>query len=272
MAHALTYGVTDRSQAGGPLGLALEELERRGYTVLDSGLSLEHLERLRGRLDAVARRQEQEAGGRQTLERINDADVVRCPLAYDEAFMELAVHPVLMEVSRRILGENFVLLMQNGVVNPPGHEHFQARWHRDLNYQHWVATQPLAIHALFCLDPFTEDTGGTVFLPGSHQIERFPSDAYVRKHETPVDAPPGAILIANAMTYHRAGHNRSDRTRRGVNHVIGRPFLAQQIDLPAMLQGRGRADPFLSRYLGYRWNPRPSVEAWRGERIEATGR
>ncbi len=272
MANAPTYGVTDRSQAEGPLDLALEELEIRGYAVLDSGLSPERLDRLRDRLDAIGRLQEEEAGGRRNLERINDADVVRCPLAYDEAFADLAVHPVLMELSRRVLGENFVLVMQNGVVNPPGHEHYQARWHRDLNYQHWVATKPLAIHALFCLDPFTVHTGGTVFLPGSHHIERFPSDAYVAKHETPVDAPAGAILIANAMVYHRAGHNRSDMTRRGVNHVIGRPFLAQQVDLPAMLQGRGREDPFLSRYFGYRWNPRPSVEAWRRERLEAAGR
>jgi len=249
--------------------LALEELEIQGYAVLDSGLSAARLQMLRERLDDIARLQEQEVGGRASLERINDADVVRCPLAYDDVFLELATHPVLIEICRRALGENFVLVMQNGVINPPGEEHFQARWHRDLNYQHWIASRPLAIHALFCLDPFTPETGGTMFLPGSHHIEQFPSDAYVEKHETSVQVHAGAILVANAMVYHRAGHNRSDMTRRGVNHVIGRPFLAQQIDLPRVMNGKGADDPFLSRFLGYRWNSRASVQAWRQERLQA---
>lgn len=272
MAAPLTYGVTDRNRTGDALDLALEELDIQGYTVLDSGLSPQRLGALRERLDAIARRQEEEVGGRGNLERINDSDVVRCPLAYDELFLELATHPVLLELSRRVFGENFVLVMQNGVINPPGHEHYQARWHRDLNYQHWVSSRPLAIHALFCLDPFTPVSGGTMFLPGSHHIESFPSDAYVEKHERSVDVPAGAVLVANAMVYHRAGHNRSADMRRGVNHVIGRPFLAQQIDLPRMMRGRGADDPFLGRYLGYRWNPPASVEAWRRERLEAVRR
>lgn len=272
MVTALAYGVTDRNSAGDALDLALEELEIQGYAVLDSGLSAACLQMLRERLDGIARLQEEELGGRENLERINDADVARCPLAYDEAFLALATHPVLIELSRRVLGENFVLVMQNGVINPPGQEHYQGRWHRDLNYQHWVASRPLAIHALFCLDPFTPETGGTVFLPGSHHIERFPSDAYVARHQRSVDVPAGAILVANAMVYHRAGHNRSAAIRRGVNHVVGRPFLAQQIELPRVMRGQGADDPFLSRYLGYRWAPRTSVQAWRQERLDALDR
>jgi ectoine hydroxylase-related dioxygenase (phytanoyl-CoA dioxygenase family) len=271
MVSPLTYGITQRRPAGDDLDLAAEELDVQGYTLIDGGFDPARLAALRQRLDAVYAAQEREIGGADNLERIDDANVTRCPLAYDETFLELATHARLLELCCRVLGENFVLVMQNGVTNPPGQKHYQARWHRDLNYQHWVASQPLAIHALVCLDPFSAETGGTVVLPGTHHIEAFPSDAYVARHETTVVAAPGTILVANAMLYHRAGRNTSGITRRGVNHVIGRPFLAQQLALPDMLHGRGAEDPFLARYLGYRWNPRASVDAWRRERLSAAG-
>jgi hypothetical protein len=261
------YGVLQQHAIGDAIDLAAEELRIQGYTLIGSGLGEGALQDLRQRLDAVYATQVLEIGGESNLERIHEANITRCPLVYDDAFMDLAGNPTLLEVCRRVLGENFVLLMQNGVTLPPGEQNYQARWHRDLNYQHWVASQPLALNALFCLDPFSPETGGTAVLPGSHQAEAFPSDAYVLRHQLPVVAEPGTILVANAMLFHRAGQNTSCAPRRAVNHVIGRPFLAQQIALPGMLGGRGADDPFLARYLGYKWNARPSVAAWRQERL-----
>jgi ectoine hydroxylase-related dioxygenase (phytanoyl-CoA dioxygenase family) len=72
----------------------------------------------------------------------------------------------------------------------------------------------------------------------------------------------------DAMMFHRAGRNTSDAVRRGINHLIGRPFLAQQIDIPRMLDREPPQDSVLSRYLGYRWAPAVSVEAWRNARVD----
>jgi len=272
MPSPMSYGVTERTTGVDELDLAVEEIEIRGYAVIDSGLSAAELEDYRRRLDAIYANQLEEVGGAENMVRINDANVTRCPLAYDAGFLDLAVHPKVLEIARRLLGENFVLMMQNGVTNPPAQEHFQSRWHRDLNYQHWVCSRPLALHALFCLDPFAPETGGTWMLPGTHFVEGFPSDAYVTRHQIPISAPPGAVVVGNAMLYHRAGENRSNQTRRAVNHVIGRPFLAQQLDLPRMLAGRWSDDPFLSKYLGYRWNPKPTVVDWRRDRLTESSR
>jgi ectoine hydroxylase-related dioxygenase (phytanoyl-CoA dioxygenase family) len=272
MPSPMSYGVTERTHGTDEFDLAVEEIEIRGYTVIESGLLAAELEDYRRRLDAIYASQLEEVGGSDNIVRINDANVTRCPFAYDPAFLDLAVHPKVLEIARRLLGDNFVLMMQNGVTNPPAQEHFQSRWHRDLNYQHWVCSRPLALHALFCLDPFAPETGGTWMLPGTHLVESFPSDAYVTRHQIPISAPPGAVVVGNAMLYHRAGENSSNQTRRAVNHVIGRPFLAQQLDLPRMLAGRWSDDPFLSKYLGYRWNPKPSVAEWRRDRLAESGR
>jgi hypothetical protein len=52
-----------------------------------------------------------------------------------------------------------------------------------------------------------------------------------------------------------------------VNHVIGAPILAQQVDIPSMLARDAPDDAWLAGYLGYRWNPTRDVSAWRRARI-----
>jgi ectoine hydroxylase-related dioxygenase (phytanoyl-CoA dioxygenase family) len=261
-----SYGVLEARDASDESGVRLEELLRVGYTVLDSGLREAELAEMRARLGDVYARQaaEMEAG---SLASSDDADVARCLLAYEPRFFDLATSPVLLRFCTRLFGDNFVLLQQNGVINRPSKEHYQLRWHRDLPFQHWVASKPIAVAFLFCLDQFDATTGGTYALPGSHRDEAFPSEAFVRAHQQVVTAPAGSFIVIDAMMFHRAGRNTSDRPRLGVNHLVGLPFLAQQIDLPRMLEGAHADDPALSRYLGYKWNPAPSIEAWRAGRV-----
>ena len=271
------YGIAPRTAdtaAASAFAPLLEEIAVRGFGAVPSLLPASAVDRLNRLMDDIYDRQTGEVGGEAALASMNDADLARCLLAYDDAYLELATHPTLTTLARAVLGENVVLLMQNGVINRPTRQQFQTNWHRDLNYQHWVCTRPIALSALVCLEDFNPETGGTAFLPGSHLIEHFPSEAIVAKSEVTPVLPRGSMLVFNSMVFHRAGINRSGRVRRAVNHVIGAPILAQQVDIPAMLDRPPPADPWLAGYLGYRWNPTPDVAAWRRQRIiqAASGR
>ena len=191
-----------------------EEIRTIGYTVLGSGLDEEQLQAIRDKIDAIYRRQVDEIGGEANLQRINDANMARCLLGYDDSFAALAAHPAMVEVLTRLLGDYYVLMSQNGVINNPADDHYQITWHRDLNYQHFVSSRPLAVSALYCIDEFSEETGATCVLPASHKNEAFPSDEYVLRHQTSMNAPAGSILMFDAMVFHRAGTNRSGRLRR----------------------------------------------------------
>jgi len=270
MEPVLTYGVRDaRARGTSDRERLVEELSVRGIGTLESVLAPSEVTEISERLDAVYRRQCDEIGGEDVLKQINDADVARCPLAYDDAFLTLAYHPQITEVARDVLGDSVVLIMQNGILNRPAQPQAQTRWHRDLNYQHWVADSALAISALVCLEHFDSETGATMALPGSHKFGVFPSVDFVRKHEVTISAPSGSIIFMDAMLYHRAGVNRSNRVRRAVNHVIGVPILAQPVDIPAMLARKAPGDPWLASYLGYRWNPTHDVREWRLRRLGA---
>jgi hypothetical protein len=261
-----SYGVLETSGAADETGVKLEELTRIGYTLLDSGLGADELDERREKLLGVYERQSSELDGLE-LEGSNDADVARCLLAYEQSFLDLATNAALLGFCRSLFGENFVLLQQNGIINRPSRGHYQLQWHRDLPFQHWTASRPVAVAALLCLDPFNQETGGTYALPGSQRYEEFPSDEFVRRHQEVMTAPAGTFIVMDAMMFHRAGKNSSDSVRRGINHVIGLPFLTQQIDIPTMLGGAHSDDPALAGYLGYRWRPAASVADWRRARL-----
>ncbi|MBV9861824.1 MAG: phytanoyl-CoA dioxygenase family protein [Alphaproteobacteria bacterium] len=261
------YGVKEASQPQNDIAALAEEVRLVGFAVLDSGLSPAEACELADRIEPVIRRQEQEAGGAAALERIGDGNTGRALLAYDEAFLRLAANPRLLALATLLLGEYFVLSQQNSIVLRPGETHGQARYHRDLPYQHFVSSRPLALNALFCADPFTIENGATLVIPASHKHEPFPADTAVRRLEQAVLAPAGSFIVLDAMTFHRSGLNRSDRVRRGVNHVFVLPFLRQQVDLPAMLGGRYAEDPTLRRLLGYDAQTPKSVLEWRRGRL-----
>jgi len=266
-----SYGVNEQGVAAGDLAAHAERIRLAGYCVLAGALSAADTADLAARLDEVLRRQTEEFGS-ERLEQIGDGFTARCPLVDDAAFLKLATHPRLLALVRLLLGEYVVLMQQNGVINPPQEGHTQGAYHRDLPYQHFVSSRPLAISALFCIDPFRTETGATMVIPGSHHVERFPSTAVAASAEVSVNADAGSFVVFDAMLFHRAGDNRSGRVRRAVNNVFSVPIIAQQISLPSALNGRYSDDRELARLLGYDSTPAASVVDWRTRRLRRSGK
>lgn len=258
------YGVRIANEANDALDAAAETLRLLGYAVVDSGMSDRDLDELRDRfasLDAA-----ENAGPRGDLRRrAGETDILRCPLARDAAFLALAANATILELCNRLIGPSFVLNQQNGVVNPAGADrHSQSRYHRDLPYQHFVSTRPLAINALFCLDPFTEENGATWVIPASHKEEAFPSEAVLRTQRRQVVAPAGSFLVLDCMIWHAGGVNRTTADRRAVNHVYTIAMMRQQLDLPEVLGNDFTRDRRLRQLLGFDHPFARSVEEFLG--------
>jgi ectoine hydroxylase-related dioxygenase (phytanoyl-CoA dioxygenase family) len=261
------YGIVERGVASSDAARVAERIRLAGYAVVPGGFSGAEVTDLGTRLEQVMARQVEEFGGADRLASIGDALTARCPVVYDEAFLALAAHPAVLAICRELLGDYVILMQQNGVINPSGQRHTQLAYHRDLPYQHFVSSRPLAVSALFCIDPFTAETGATTLIPGSHRMEQFPSETVAAELDTSVSAEAGAFIVFDSMVFHRAGENRSGRPRRAVNQVFTTPIIAQQISLPQALNGRYAADPALARLFGYDVAPAPSVTAWRERRL-----
>jgi ectoine hydroxylase-related dioxygenase (phytanoyl-CoA dioxygenase family) len=264
----LAHGVREFRTSAGQTDLHAEEIATIGFTIVEDVLSPAELELAREKINRAYEAQCAELGGAQALESINDADIARCLLAYDEFFVDLAANDVVVAIVRDLLGDQVVLMSQNGIINRPADDHYQVTWHRDLNYQHFVSSRPLAISALYCIDDFSAETGGTCVLPASHKVEAFPSPEYVERQMLTVAAPAGSVLIFDAMLFHRAGHNRSRHDRLAINHIFTVPMIQQQINLPMALEGRHADDPRLATLLGYTFDPGHSAIEWRRRRLD----
>jgi len=265
-----TFGVKEFTLVDSELEMAVEDIRLIGYTIVPDVLNTSELEQAREKTDHVYATQVKEVGGEDQLAAINDAHTARCPLAYDNFFLEVATKPKVLTIVEKLLGDYFILMLQNGVINSPsvGNEQNAGYWHRDLNYQHFISTRPISISALFCIDAFSEETGGTFVLPASHKAEAFPSESFVLQHEKVVNATAGSALVFDSMLYHRGGLNRSSHPRRALNHMYALPLIKQQISLPRLLKGKFSDDPFLSKFLGYTSEPQDSVYEFRKARLD----
>jgi ectoine hydroxylase-related dioxygenase (phytanoyl-CoA dioxygenase family) len=265
-----SYGRVDQHEAADELALHVEELALLGYTVLRNLYDAEEVAQWRRRVDDVYGAQESQFG-RERLQAIGDADVARAPLLHDFEFARMAAHPMLMELMQRVLGDWFILNVQNAVINPPAAGHHQAAWHRDLPYQNFVITRPLAISALVTLDDFSDATGGTQVLAFTHKSEVLPSERYIAANRITANAPAGSAIVFDAMLFHRAGSNSSQAIRRGVNHVYSTPIMKQNYDFPRALGARTDLDPTLQRLLGYTSQVPVDHHTWRDERAVRLG-
>ncbi|WP_082537468.1 MULTISPECIES: phytanoyl-CoA dioxygenase family protein [unclassified Aureimonas] len=246
------YGVREQIVSRDEISRAAEDIRLVGFTVLDGGYSDDELNNLSSCFDRVRDEYAAQHGGYDALRAIDEHYTVRALLAHDRRFLDLARNSAVTRLCAELLGEYHILNQQNGIVNPPhGETYNQASFHRDLPYQHFTSSRPLAINALFCLDAFDLENGSTLIVPASHKLEAFPSDETVRKHTVRVTAPRGSFIVLDCMVYHSGGTNMTQRPRRAVNHVYTIPLMRQQIDLPSLLGDDFPTDSVTSQFLGY---------------------
>ena len=263
-------GVSEQSMAVNDVDIAVEEIERNGYTILDNVLSDAELIYLYdGVLERIYRIQCEEIGGEDVMLKIGEDGSVKHLFSYDDFFVQMLTKEPPFSIIKSFLGENISLYLQNAIMNFSGVENPASVWHRDLPYQHYVSDSPLALTSLYVVDEFNSDTGGPFVLSGSHKFGKFPSSQFVERHAQQICAPVGSVLLFDSMLYHQAGYNRSDKVRRAISQTFTVPIIRPQIDIPVLLDGKYSDDPILRKLFSYDYRSSESALAYRQRRIPA---
>ena len=227
-----SYGILQQNLSNSALDEAAEQIRNLGYAIIDSGYTPSELQSLSDEFNRT-RKHYIETHGEASLKSLNEFHTMRSPLTHGgAAFLRLALNENLLSLLRELMPGKFILNQQNGIINPPQETYNQSAWHRDLPYQHFVSTKPLAINALFCVDDFTHENGATFVIPASHKSEAFPSTSYIQKNATQVKAKSGSFIVIDCMVYHAGGFNKTKSERRAVNHLYNIPYFKQQINIP----------------------------------------
>jgi len=251
------YGILQQNPDSA-LDNTLEQMRNLGYAVLDSGYSVSELQHISAEFNRVRKRYI-ETYSEIKLKNINEYYSIRALLTHDDdIFLKMALNENLLSVMKRIIKGAFILNQQNGIINPPKELYNQGAWHRDLPYQHFVSSSPLAVNALFCIDDFTFENGATYVLPASHLSESFPSMNYVKKNAIQIQAKAGSFILLDCMLFHAGGFNSTTAERRAVNHVYNIPYFKQQINIPMSMNDRVLSAEAKS-ILGFNYNEPKSV-------------
>ena len=261
-----THGVSESYVPESKIDEIVEELDRNGYARLENMFSVSDCVMAKKKIADIYEKQVEECGGEDYLIAINDQNVARALLVYDDFFLRFLKNKSILDILQRSFGDKYILNLQNAPINKAHDCHYGSSWHRDLSYQHFVPSRPVAINVLVYLDNSTEDNGSTVILPGSHKFEVFPSRNYEDKNQEQIVVNMGDAVIFDSLLFHRAGRNNTSKDRNLLVHMFTLPFVKQQVNYPRMLEGRYSDDEQLSYLLGYDSEVEDSVIAWRKRR------
>jgi ectoine hydroxylase-related dioxygenase (phytanoyl-CoA dioxygenase family) len=259
-----TYGIVERMVCEDYPCVIIEQLSRLGYAIVDVGMSANEVATIKSEFDLVRDNYVQKYG-LDYLQSIDEHNTVRLPLSQSEHFRRLATNQRLHSIISALIKGTYILNQQNGIVNPPNDRYNQGAWHRDLPYQHFTSSSPLALNALYCVDDFTRSNGATYVLPGSHLHSGFPSIEYTRRHAIQVEAPAGSFVLMDCMIFHSGGFNSTSCSRRAINHVFSIPYLKQQIGMQTIAATSALTE-FESKLFGVEASEPNSIEQYLSRR------
>jgi len=204
------------------------DLARDGFCVIEGVLAGDELIALRDALYAAARF-EREAGwdrgyaydaGQSSNQRVWNL-ISRNPL-----FCPLAEHRQALDVLTATIGWPAMLSSSSAnMVNQHGEEEVL---HADQTYMPLPWAGPHGINIAWAIDEFTEANGATRVLPGSHLWNRPADPADDLSALRAVEAPAGSMIAIDGRCWHRAGSNRTERTRAGIFNWYTLPIYLPQ--------------------------------------------
>jgi ectoine hydroxylase-related dioxygenase (phytanoyl-CoA dioxygenase family) len=198
-----SYGVLHQTSCANHLDEVVEQVTQLGYAVLDAGLSAQEVSDVANEFARIHTLY-LEKYGEAALRAVNEHNTIRGMVTHgSDIILNLAMNANLMTVLKRLIPGKFILNQQNGIINPPKEGYNQGSWHRDIPYQHYVSSRPIAINALYCVDDFTLANGATFVLPATHLKEPYPSPQFIQRHAIQAEAKAGSFIVLDCMVYHR---------------------------------------------------------------------
>lgn len=190
-------------------------------------------------------------------------------LAKGEVFSDLAAHPVLMDVLRKFLGAEFIMgsIAANRILpGGPGQEPhvdypYWDMYNRDSHPARLNASFPVNAQVTIMLDPFTEESGATAYMPGTQKDLRYPTEAdNFYDNCARMTGKPGDVVLFFGAAWHCAMPNNSTNERTAVLTNYLPKWVKPLEDMPAALPQSfiDAASPDIRQLLGMNY-PYPEV-------------
>jgi ectoine hydroxylase-related dioxygenase (phytanoyl-CoA dioxygenase family) len=204
-----------------------DQVEERGYAVVEGVLTAEELVFLRGTLDHIYTIYDPEIDGLQRVPGYHfSSNLVNKNPFFETMFLR---HPVY-DIARRVLGEDCILSSLNSFEPLKGQGN--QGLHRDGPPRPPEGT--IAMNSMWSVDGMDQQNGATRLIPGSqHHPDPAPADEQGIIY---AEVPPGSVVVTSAHVLHAASANHSGRRRRVIHGYFtrrGRPQQTEQRRFPS---------------------------------------
>jgi hypothetical protein len=199
-----------------------------GYLALENALTGEQL----STLQAAADRAEDEWLSDPSRPGWRRESIRQIPniIEYDDAFLSLLEHPVVLPAVMELLGPDIALTFSDYYISPP-HTESHISWHQDaglLGVFHPLST--MYVKAFYLLSDVGPEGGATALIPGSH---KFFDDVEIPEPDDPsampghvrMAFPAGTVWLFHTRAYHAALPNNSDTTRKVLIYSYGHCWM-----------------------------------------------
>lgn len=258
-----SYGISGIKSSNSVEETHFENIKRKGFSIETNFIPSQICDAYIDLIKEEYRLQENEFG-REGLNKINELNMARMPFLRQRELTNLFTDPFILKIVKSVIGDAIQLHLQNAIINKANEEHHQSSWHRDLPYQEWIISKPLAVNAFFCLTNFNEENGATQLIPYSHLFDKFPSIEFAETNKISVTATKGSVLFFDSMIYHKAGFNGSGNDRIGVNNMFVVPIIKPQIDV---FKESHRFSTKEEEILGVKYQIPENVKQFRNKRL-----
>ena len=139
-------------------------------------------------------------------------------LTKGEEIADLVEHPEVLEIVRKVLGEDCILSDVSATSIGGGTD--GGAWHVDVplgQLPEPLPDFPLTTQNAWMLDDFTAENGATRIVPGSHLSRKKPTwSGGEMDGEVTLCGPAGSVAVWLSNTWHRSGPNTTDQPRRAI--------------------------------------------------------
>lgn len=242
----------------------LEELQLKGFTVLNNVIQSDHLNAMQHSFDQLSHAFE--ANFDEARINQNELGTLRCLISLAPAFYPLFHVEDVVKLAQAYMGK-FIYYSFNGFYTSEKFVHPTTMFHRDIKV--FSANAPLSLNLLYTLDDTTPQNGATWMVPGSHKFEHKPSESFIENNKVQVCVPAGSVLLFNSLTFHASGINHSGEKRRCIANVLRLPFMKSQFEWDSVFDDTTKVNMSqeVKTLFGFDSKPAQSLAAYYAEGV-----
>ncbi|MCY4072752.1 MAG: phytanoyl-CoA dioxygenase family protein [Chloroflexi bacterium] len=225
------------------------EIQACGYCIVPSVIAPEKADEARAALERLLAEEITDERRAAKTQRVGG-------IAYKHPiFAELLELPLIVKIWQTFLDDDDIVCSTwSANTSYPGYNDYH--WHAD--YPYWWINQPWPLdkvcgQTILMLDDFSEENGGTGFVPNSHMKGHMPPAEW--KTQWPAEAQiltglRGSALVFHGALWHSARPNRSDKARSALLGMYTRPFFLQMEDMLSQLARIENPSDMLRQLMG----------------------